>query len=177
MTDTPITNGSDLRARAYHEAGHCVAAILLRQPIRYVTITPGRCNEQLMLGRMVRRIPRGARTIEQRTAERKAELVIYYAGPFCEFDATGRVPEPSTTASDAKGAEDAISDLFPTATPEWLPGIRKHFQSVTGKLLRLGYAPLAVRYVANALIERRRLTGREVKLLVHQAEDDSRTGS
>ena len=88
----PNTTDADLRL-AYHEAGHCVAAIRWGQSIRYVTIKPGKRKTpqgRVMAGRMATRQSPPSQSIEQKIADFNASLMVCFAGAVCESKATGK---------------------------------------------------------------------------------------
>jgi len=173
MADASNISDADLRGTAYHEAGHCVAAIIHGQTIRYVTIIPGKrknARGQVMVGRMLIRRPKLPQSTEQKQAELNGHLMGCYAGIICESAATGKPVEASSGADDHKAAVAMATALLgngidPATVQIALRGL--YLQTLefftSQEVLR------AVKGVANALIARRALTGGEVKRLVFQA--------
>ena len=172
---TPNRSESDIRATAYHEAGHCVAAILYGRTIRYVTIAPGKRKNrqgQVMVGRRLIRRVKVAPSAEQTKADVNAALIGCYAGGICESASTGRPVEPSSITDDHNAAVGMVSAfLGEDATPAILQDALVRLYQESQKLFMSPKACRAVRHIADALIVRRTLTGGEVKRLVLQAFD------
>jgi ATP-dependent Zn protease len=169
-------NHANLRGVAYHEAGHCVAAILCGRTIRYVTIIPAkRKNAQgrIMLGRTLMQPPRKALSTEQTNVEINCYLMNCLAGAVCESAATGKPVEPSSIDADVKDAIDVAcavfgADIGPDTRQRVISGLYRRAQKFfTDDPRRCR----AVRRVAEALLVRRTLTGGEVRHIVLQAVD------
>src|ERR1035437_2486014 len=171
MKDTANACDAGLRATAYQEAGHCVMAIRSGRTIRYVTMTPGKnAMGQVTNGSTVIHRSNGVQSTEQEMANVGAALMCYYAGAICEAAATGKPVDLSTAAEDHKAAVETLKALLgENATPAILQARLVCLYRETQKLLVPPKACRAVRYVADALITRRKLTGTEVKRLVWQA--------
>jgi hypothetical protein len=172
-----LIEGADVRAVAYHEAGHCVVAVLYGRTIRYVTITPGKrknARGQVMIGRVVLRRPKLPQSPEREKAELCGALMECYAGVICESAATGMPVEPSTIAADHEAAVAMVSALLgPNADSETLEAKLKDLYLATAKLLSSDAMCRAVVRVAEALISKGTLTGRDVKRLVLQGPTKS----
>ena len=164
---------ADLRATAYHEAGHCVAEIVYGRTLRYVTIIPGKrknARGQVMAGRALFRRPRGVQSREQKKTDFTAALMGCYAGVICESAATGKPVDQSSIADDHKAAVDMVSAfLGGNIAPERLQSVLSVIYQETLRFLVSPRIARAVRYVADALIVRRTLTGGEVNRLILQA--------
>jgi ATP-dependent Zn protease len=171
----PNENDADLRATAYHEAGHCVAAICYGRTIRYVTITPGKrknAQGQVMIGRTLIRRPRLPQSTEQKKAEVNAALMSSYAGVICESAAIGKSVDLSSCADDHKAARDIVMVFLGEDTdPATLQSVLLNLYQGTQRFFMTPGALQAVRRVADALMVRRTLTGGEVKRIVLQAFD------
>jgi hypothetical protein len=93
MSETPNTNNADLRGTAYHEAGHCVMAVVHGLSIEYVTIVPDKGEnalQQAMDGKVQLRCPTAPQSREERQTEIYGLLMVKYAGAICESAITGR---------------------------------------------------------------------------------------
>jgi hypothetical protein len=176
MADTHTTSDADLRGTAFHEAGHCVTAIVHGLSIRYVTIVPGKRKSALgpiMSGRTLIRGPKLPQTIEQEHAESNSLLMVRYAGAFCESAAAGKPVDPSTVAADHKAAKDTLAfRLGCDGDSATVQSALRNLYLETAKFLASPKILRAVQRVANALLERHTLTGREVRRIVFQESDD-----
>jgi hypothetical protein len=178
-------SGIDIRAVAYHEAGHCVVAVLYGRTIRYVTITPGKrqnARGQVMNGRVALRRPKLPQSLEQATVERRGYLLGCYAGMICESAITGKPVDPSTVAADHEAAATMMSAVSTTffgkvADTATLKEALAALYLETVKLLSSDETWGAVVRIADALISRGTLTGGEVKRLVLQGPSELTPGS
>src|ERR1035438_6608623 len=104
MTDTPNTSNIDLHATAYHEAGHCVAALIYKLTVRYVTIILGKdAQGRARPGHTSIRRPKSLSSAEQRNKDVHADLkgihanlIRYLAGPVCEARLIGKPVDASS---------------------------------------------------------------------------------
>ena len=165
----------ELRATAYHEAGHCVAGVVYGRPIRYVTINRGKRKNpqgQVMEGRTLFRHPPKVQSAEDSKAFVEGALMSCYAGAICQAAFTGKPVDPSCIAEDHRGALAMIrAFLGPDAAPETLHQAVSGLYQGTQKLFLSPKVLRAAKRVADALMARRTLTGGEVKRIVLQALD------
>src|ERR1019366_1882104 len=120
MTDTPDTINVGLQATAYHEAGHCVAALIYGVSVRYVTITPGKnAQGQATRGHASIRRPKVLSSAEQRKGDAYADfksihatLIRYLAGPVCESRFTGKPVDVSSMGADFEAAVEMPRTLL-----------------------------------------------------------------
>jgi hypothetical protein len=174
---------ADLRAAAYHEAGHCVVAVLHRLSIRYVTIVPGKrkdANGYINAGVTMLRKSRAASPCKLT----KGEMRILYAGAICQYLGTGEEPTPVSYSDDHRDAVAMVSAfLRPTDTPEerqraflgadapiLMTSLESLFKATTEFLLDPKVWK-AVVCIAATLLTRRTLRGGEAKRLVLETFD------
>lgn len=172
------------RAVAYHEAGHVIAAYVLRIASKRVTIVP----EGEAGGAAVHETPakdpryvdapvtvedwtwyrRRSGTESARLALRvkraKAHLVICYAGPAAQRRLTGRWDHVSA-ASDYRNADDLACAL----DESWqdVPRLTKEARRRAEEIIDENWS--AVQAVAEALLRRRTISGAYVRRIVASA--------
>jgi ATP-dependent Zn protease len=154
----------ELRNVAYHEAGHAVAGFLLHRAIRYATIIPGDGT----LGH-VRHTDTPIWIREERNDSPRSEgwiknqIVILLAGGYAEAKIAGRHNHVSCCgdyeaafgmACNRSGSTEEASAYF-----KWLGIVAKN-------LIHHEHNWYAVTKVAEALIEKKRLSGKEIKHLI-----------
>lgn len=160
-----------LLATAYHEAGHAVAAVLLKRRFQMISILPDGESEGHVslsgLGKVQSEVPVEART--RRKLER--EILIYLAGPTAEALGTG-TRELLINHTDLNEAV-ALADHLTTSPREadaylhWL-GLRAE------ALIRPPGPWAAVQTLATALLERQQLGYRRARQIIREALDQSR---
>ena len=155
-----------LEATAYHEAGHAVASWHLGIRVTSATIVP----EGTMLGSVSHADPLKGINIEYDNTPRatrrgeKAALVCL-SGPAAEARFLGRRSHPP--ADDHIVARD-ILDHF-AGTPEELEAYINLIAVRADDLMRLDHVWYAVTMLAEALLDRRTIAGKEVRAIVQQA--------
>ncbi len=164
---------------AYHEAGHAVAAVALRRGIQLLTITP----EADWLGRMITTAPvHSADDIDSgRLWRRQRNLLLVAAGPSAHAKyierSTLTVLFESPCEDDRRIMADLLIDLgrgkerikFVPEFGEELPVIdllesMEETVVVADLLVRTYWS--AVELLAHELIEKRTLTGKQVRRIV-----------
>jgi hypothetical protein len=177
MTDTPNTSDADLRL-AYHEAGHCVAALVYGITVRYVTITPSKSAQgEARSGHASIRRPKTPPSAEQRKGEiygdlksMHATLIRCLAGPVCESRFTRRPVDVVSMAGDFVAAVEIIRTcLGENATPAMLENSLNQVVLDTQEVFRNPKTWRAVQRIADELVVWRRLAGGEVRRLFLQA--------
>ncbi len=168
---------------AYHEAGHAVAAVVLKRGVRNVTIRPR--NDYA--GRLLQRT--GVTETSSHKALRK-DLIITAAGPVAQARmskcSTMRVLGGVRASGDREAIENMLNALGEfTLTQEYYAPLGKEIsvQDMTAgtrraisearSLLREHWP--AVERVAKALLKHGRLTGTEVRALVQASRTNRST--
>lgn len=176
MADVPNTVDAALRGTAYHEAGHCVTAIVHGLGVEYVTIVPDKGENalrQAMDGKTQLRCPTAPQSTEERQAEINGLLMVQYAGALCESAITGKPVDPSTVTADHIAAKRILAAYHgcdvdsPTVQCE----LRRLYLA-TAEFLAAPKVVRAVHRVAKALLERHTLTGDEVRHIVLPESED-----
>ncbi|GEJ56937.1 hypothetical protein [Anaeromyxobacter diazotrophicus] len=157
-----------LRHTAYHEAGHAVASFFLGCGNKYLTIVPDK--EQGSIGHHVG-VPTGKWFQPDVYSDGKhrnkveARVMVLYAGAIAESLAQGRKPRlRSGSRSDSAAAADLASYVVGSGE-EWGAYLDWLFIRATG-FLRSPFRWRAVEVVAEALLAKRTLKGREVRELI-----------
>jgi hypothetical protein len=159
---------------AYHEAGHAVAAYLLRRAFRYVTIIPKEGSQGHVMPRQRpggQPYQLGDDVADGRRAERM--IMVLLAGITAEAIRYGRRPPRWIRQSDIAqaiawaccGAEPAVDPGGPWCWIEWL--FRR-----TRYLLEAPRAWVAVEALAHALLQASRLSGPQARRIIQEARLD-----
>ena len=163
---------NSLQTIAYHEAGHCVVAILCGLQVRHVTIRPGqRKNTRgyFTLGHVALRQSRSVQSPEQVQARIIGWLLTCYAGLICQRILAGESSENLSSAEDDYQTALAIQSKC-LAEPHRTEANIKQFSKIaclsTIQFLASPGVWQDVVSVANALIERTTLTGGQAKRLI-----------
>jgi hypothetical protein len=183
----------NLRAVAYHEAGHAVARTELRLPLRWVTIIPSGDDAGATYGG---HLPKAVREwIEEGGYGRPAgirdrlerEVMAILAGEVAQEIATGTTegsaqyddhPEYGRVIVD--GDWHRVVDVLEELTggdDEEVPLYSDLLRLRTQRLLRQPYVWAHVEVVAEALLGQKRLTGREVRDLRRPAGERALAGA
>ena len=170
MTDRqPIPDASDeLIATAYHEAGHAVMAISLGRNIQKATIAPAQMTaNSKRLGAVKMQKGRSKSTNDAL----EDEVLILFAGMVAESQRTGKYDERGA-ASDLR----AIGRILETRarTEKQFEKLHRRLLEKTEHILSDEVHSKAIRWVAEALIEKESISGRLVKHFINQAEAQSR---
>jgi hypothetical protein len=167
---------SRIERTAYHEAGHAVASIILRVGVRYVTIIPdlkegslGHCAGVSSL--------RSPDQYEEHHFRRIFErgIIVRLAGTIAEAELTGRHGKgfnhvPRTRGPSGWDGDVAIDLAYPiTGGPEELSAYLDWLYFRTRNLLRVHHHWRAVERLAAALLERKKLSGREARRVIFAA--------
>ena len=160
------SHDAELRATAYHEAGHAVAAFVLRRPIRTASIEPAEGS----LGRVEHHPPgkwfQPDAGVDTRTRNLvKRHIVGHLAGPLAEERFTGSHNETGAT-SDHHHAVDLASYLVDD--DERLQILVDDLSSRAAELLARTDVWRAVEAVAEELVRDRLLAGREVRAVIRR---------
>jgi hypothetical protein len=156
---------NDPRRVAIHEAGHAVIARKLRLPLRFVEVAkPGRRLRGGFVG--------GVQLAVGSTRSARKAIILARAGPWAERHVLGEyLPEPRP--SDEMEAQMALC-LFSDKS-----AVRDRLSErcdAEASAMVLQCRP-AIEAVARALLKYRKLTGREVDLLIGAAEPWAETPS
>jgi len=152
---------------AYHESGHAVVSVLLRYPVKNVTIipdgdtlgcinhcdTPTRIQEDLEL---LVQLPSTKRWVFR-------AMMAYYAGQLAQERVTNRHP----IIVFKEGCSYDFEELTGLAKSSWRNGYQEQIDQAgeeARRLLEIHWE--AVKAVAEALLERKRLSGKYVRKIV-----------
>ena len=154
---------------AYHEAGHVVAAFEMGISVRYVTIRP---HGKGILGNTVLRCNKftpgvGGHVILKLAGAYAAQLFRPDAYP-ADHDQACAVMTDAGFGDDFNQVEDAANTLFNT-DEEKRDYLQKMFDR-TEKLVKSDWCQEAIQAIAEALLEKSTLTGREAKEIYFRAK-------
>ena len=150
----------DLKATAYHEAGHVVAAVIFKRPFKAVSIKP----DYESLGRVsVRRrfYPKCEPDAKINKVERAAICIL--AGGFAEARFVGKFNHPSVSA------DRSISNWLTSKRelpPEVLYSYLAYLNARTRAWVKDKLHWLAIKRVAKRLLKKHKLTERQVTRIV-----------
>ncbi|QDV70662.1 ATP-dependent zinc metalloprotease FtsH [Rosistilla carotiformis] len=154
----------ELTATAYHEAGHAVMAISLGRPIQKVTIAPGPLQTGgYRLG--VCELRKGRGRASQDVIE--DEALILLAGMVAEARFTGRYC-PRGAAADLRTVERVLEGR--AKTQRQLERLQRRLLDKTEHLLSDEAHAVAIERIAKELIEKTTISGRAVRHLFEQAQ-------
>ncbi len=179
-----MTEGADLeRFAAYHEAGHAVAAVVLKLPLERVSIVPsndslGECSLEAT-PKCVQdgaRSPTGSPEYNKMWQYTENRTVFSFAGPIAEGRAKGRAKGKDITLAALSKTSDWECEVC-SEDFESLAFVRDKAQSELEELLgdkayNLVYDSnnwAGVEAVAEALLEEKELSGSKVRKLVQEA--------
>jgi Peptidase family M41 len=166
-THNTDTNGDHrLRATAYHEAGHAVAAVLLGRPVHKVTITPGQMISGVRLGAC--EIRKGRKVSSRDWLE--DEVLILLAGMVAQATLTGDYCRLGATQDLA-----AVRRLLAHSraiNQRQLERLEQRMIDKCEHLLSSQQACQAIEWVAADLLKNTTISGRAVRHWVEQAELD-----
>ena len=149
---------------AYHEAGHAIAAIWHEIELDCVTIVP----ESGTLGYVEHRFS-GLAGLEEDREKLETQALIALAGPACEAHHFGRGRKVDWYADDYRHDVVQASDVLQSLSAHDDEGAA-YFDWIAERAMSLVAKPLFVQaadVLAEALIERRELTGEQVSKLVY----------
>jgi hypothetical protein len=171
MSEKPSRAARRLEATAYHEAGHAVVTVALGRAVRRVSII--RRADDNSLGRSrgyplgggfqpdVSRSRRSRKTIEER-------VIIKCAGFHAESRFTGR-RNHAGAAYDRQEAKEFLSLLAEDEElKKYLAWLDVRSKNLVGSQLIWR----AIEYVARELLERKEITGQDVRRLYQQARSE-----
>jgi hypothetical protein len=149
---------------AYHEAGHATAALWFKVELDRVTIVP----EGGALGYVEHRFSGLAGRDEDRE-KLEAQALVALAGPACEAHHFGRGREGNWHADDYQHDVEQAREVLDTLSghdnekPTYFAWIAERAMSLVAKPLFVQAADV----LAEALIERRELTGEQASELIN----------
>jgi len=168
VKSAPDNDASDeLRATAYHEAGHAVMAIALGRNIQKATIASAQMTANTKrLGAVKMQKGRSKSTNDAL----EDEVLILFAGMVAESQVTGKHCERGA-ASDLR----AVGRILQTRarTEKQLEKLHRRLLEKTEHILSDAIHSKAIQWVAEALIEKESISGRLVKHFINQAEAQS----
>ncbi len=156
---------AELKATAYHEAGHAVMAHLVGRPVEKVTIVPGQTHSGLSrLGAC--KIQKGRRRASQDPIE--DEVLILLSGMVAESRVTGRYC-PAGASQDLLMVQNLLSANRATNERQ-LQRLAKRMIDKTENLLQSPEAARAIELIANELLTNQTISGRAVRHFLERAE-------
>lgn len=164
-TDQPARKFTpELIATAYHEAGHAVMAIIVGRPIEKVTIVPAKL--QTGGGRLGQCKMQKGRSKPTKDAI-EDDVLILLAGMVAESHATGHYSQ-SGAGSDLRMVERILSNR--AKNERQLERMIQRTLDKTEHLLADDIAAKAIALIARDVLERETISGRAVRHLYDQAE-------
>lgn len=159
---------AELKATAYHEAGHAVAAIALKRDFGKVSIEPSESEGDL--GHVLTPKPpmsfwpgMPCRPEDKELIE--ADILVRLAGMPAEAIFTGRENHRGAEG-DLKNARDLASKLYPCEVLETYIA----FMSARARhLVREPTSRIQIKALANALIKKKNLSGAEARTICMEA--------
>lgn len=155
-------------ATAFHEAGHAVMALVCGRPVHKVSIAPGKM--QVGGYRLGRCDLKKGRTRASKDAL-EDEILILLAGMVAESMISGNYCEQSA-ASDLLAARKLISGR--ASSPRQAERLERRLLDKTEHLLSDAGNALAVRRIAQELVEKTEISGRAVLHFYTQAVESER---
>ncbi|WP_417851921.1 M50 family metallopeptidase [Thalassoglobus sp.] len=149
---------AELKATAFHEAGHAVMAMLLGRPVEKVTIVPGQM--QSGRGRLgACKIQKGMRKPSRDPME--DEVLILLAGMVAESRITGRYCQQGAS-QDLHLVQSLLSENRATNERQ-LQRLAKRMIDKTENLLSGAEPTKAIELIANELLKNETISGRAVR--------------
>ena len=156
--ETLTRSDAELKATAYHEAGHAVMAILLGRPVEKVTIAAGQLQSGISrLGAC--KIQKGRHKASRDPME--DEVLILLAGMVAESRVTGRYCQLGAS-QDLLLVESLLSANRATNERQ-LQRLAQRLVDKTENLLNGAEPSKAIELIANELIEKETISGRAVR--------------
>lgn len=160
-----------LRATAYHEAGHAVAHIQLRQPFQYATIIPregslGHIGEK----NLDHRFEQGSGLVHRAKVE--SQIIICWAGPYAQYKYLHKRPPSSNSISSGWGTD--LNNLmgmtgYETGSPEETQAYIEWLRLRAWNLVNAPLSWLQIEAVATELIRRRQCSARLCRRVAREA--------
>jgi ATP-dependent Zn protease len=154
---------ADLKATAFHEAGHAVAALALGRNIQKVNITPGKSQlGNLRLG--ICEIKKGRSRASKDLLE--DDVLILFAGMVAESRFTGEYCKIGA-AQDLRAIAKRIQQR--SQTERQFEKLHRRFLDKTEHLLDEDENVLAVELIAAELLEKLTISGRAARHFYNEA--------
>jgi len=154
---------AELKATAYHEAGHAVMALAVGRNIQKVNITPGK--SQLGDSRLgICEIKKGRSRASKDMLE--DDVLILFAGMVSEARYTGRYC-PMGAAQDLRAISKLLNDR--ARTERQFEKLQRRMLDKTEHMLDDEENVLAIELIANELMEKLTISGRAAKHFYEQA--------
>jgi ATP-dependent Zn protease len=168
MSEAPLADGplpnSQLKATAYHEAGHAVMAHALGRLVKKVTIQPGKSQfGSKRLG--VCELNKGRTKATKDLLEE--DVLILMAGMVAEARFTGAYC-PQGAAQDLMHVRRLLANR--ARTESQFEKLHRRLLDKTEHMLHDPIAVAAVEWIHNELLERESVSGRAVRHFYQQAE-------
>lgn len=160
-----VQSDKELKATAYHEAGHAVMALLLGRPVEKVTIVPGQLQSGVArLGAC--KIQKGRRKASRDPME--DEVLILLAGMVAESRITGRYCQMGAS-QDLMMVQQLLSANRATNERQ-LQRLAQRMVDKTENLLSADAPTKAIELIADELLEKETVSGRAVRHFLEMAE-------
>ena len=165
VKETVIHSNPELKATAYHEAGHAVMAILLGRMVEKVTIVPGQMHSGVSrLGAC--KIQKSRRKASQDPME--DDVLILLAGMVAESRVTGGYCLHG--ASQDLLLVQQLLTLNRATNERQLQRLAKRMVDKTENLLSSTEPTRAIELIANELLEKETISGRAVRHFIELAK-------
>ncbi|MBL4885417.1 MAG: hypothetical protein JKY95_12890 [Planctomycetaceae bacterium] len=149
---------TNLKATAYHEAGHAVMAMLLGRPVEKVTIAPGQMQSGISrLGAC--KIQKGRRKASKDPME--DEVLILLSGMVAERRVTGHYCQLGAS-QDILLVKSLLSENRATNERQ-LQRLARRMVDKTENLLSGAEPTKAIELIANELLDKETISGRAVR--------------
>jgi len=149
---------AELKATAFHEAGHAVMAMLLGRPVEKVTIAPGQMQSGISrLGAC--KIQKGRRKSSNKPME--DEVLILLSGMVAESRVTGRYCQRGAS-QDILLVKSLLSENRATNERQ-LQRLAQRMVDKTENLLSGAEPTKAIELIANELLKKETISGRAVR--------------
>ncbi|TWT63315.1 M50 family metallopeptidase [Rubinisphaera italica] len=163
--ETVTRSQAELKATAYHEAGHAVMAILLGRPVEKVTIAPGQLQSGISrLGAC--KIQKGRHKASKDPME--DEVLILLAGMVAESRVTGRYCQLG--ASQDLLLVESLLSVNRAKNERQLQRLAQRLIDKTDNLLNGAEPSKAIELIANELMEKETISGRAVRHFLDMAK-------
>jgi ATP-dependent Zn protease len=154
---------AELKPTAFHEAGHAVMAVLLGRTVEKLTISPAEFQGGRRLGMCKMQKGRAKPSKD----ELEDEVLILLAGMVAESHLTGRYCEQGA-GSDFRMVERLLANR--AKNEKHFERLMKRALDKTEHILSDDAATLAIKLIANDVLQRETISGRAVRHFVQQAE-------